>query len=123
MGVFAALAVVLALVGLYAVMSYLVTQRVREIGVRMALGATRADVLRLTLWHAGRLSAIGLGLGVVLGVAAGRAVEGVLFGTVAASVPLLAGLTLALGVTALVASLIPARQAARVDPALALRAE
>ena len=76
MAAFAGLALLLAILGLYAVMTYLVAQRVREIGVRIALGATGADVTRLTLSQAARLTAIGVAIGLVLAVALGRAMEG-----------------------------------------------
>jgi putative ABC transport system permease protein len=123
MGLFGGLALVLALVGLYAVMSYLVAQRVREIGVRIALGATPADVTRLTIAQAARLTAIGLAIGFVVALALGRFIEAALLGTATADVkvPILLALTLA--VTALASSYLPARRAAAVDPMVALRSD
>jgi putative ABC transport system permease protein len=123
MGVFAGLAMLLAVLGLYAVMTYLVAQRVREIGVRIALGATAADVTRLTLGQAARLTAAGVGVGLVLALALGRAMEAGLLGIVSSDLRISAGLALLLGVTALGASYLPARRAAAVDPIVALRSE
>jgi ABC-type antimicrobial peptide transport system permease subunit len=123
MGLFGGLAFVLALLGLYAVMSYLVAQRVREIGVRIALGATPGDVTRETIAQAARLTAVGLAIGFVLALALGRFIEAALLGTAAADVkvPILLALTLA--VTALASSYLPARRAAAVDPMVALRSD
>ena len=123
MGAFAALALLLALLGLYAVMTYLVTQRVREIGVRIALGATRRDVARLTLTEAARLTAVGLAIGVLLAVALGRGMEAGLLGVVSTDWRLTAALAIALGITALAASYLPARRAGSIDPMTALRTE
>jgi putative ABC transport system permease protein len=123
MGVFAALAVILAVLGLYAVMTYLVAQRVREIGVRMALGATRSDVTRLTLRQAARLTIVGVAVGLALALALGRAMEAGLLGIVSSDARLTTALALVLGVTALAASYLPARRAASIDPIVALRNE
>ena len=123
MGAFAALALLLALLGLYAVMTYLVTERVREIGVRIALGATRRDVARLTLTEAARLTAVGLAIGVLLAVALGRGMEAGLLGVVSTDWRLTAALAIALGITALAASYLPARRAGAIDPMTALRTE
>ena len=123
MAAFAGLALMLAVLGLYAVMSYLIAQRVREIGVRIALGATERDVKRLTLFQAARLTATGLAVGSLLALALGRAMEAGLLGLVSSDVRLTAALALALGVTALAASYLPARRAAAVDPIVALRSE
>jgi len=123
MAAFAGLALLLAVLGLYAVMTYLVTQRVREIGVRIALGATAADVTRLTLAQAARLTAAGVGIGLVLALALGRAMEAGLLGVVSTDVRISAALALMLGITALAASYLPARRAAAVDPIVALRSE
>jgi len=117
------LALVLAAIGIYSLMSYYVSQRRHEIGVRMALGATRRDVARLTIRQAGGLSAIGLGLGTVLALAANRAVEGVLFGTVSLSPVVFVGIVLTLAATAAIATLAPTRQATPIDPATALRSD
>jgi hypothetical protein len=119
---FGGLALLLATVGLHAVMARAVAQRTREMGVRLALGATGADVQRLVLGHGLRSTLLGVALGTLLGIAAGRAASGVLLG-----VGLLDPLTLVvvpaivLGAAA-AAGAGPARRAARVDPAVALRA-
>jgi putative ABC transport system permease protein len=123
MAAFAGLALLLALLGLYAVMTYLVTQRVREIGVRLALGATGRDVARLTLTQAARLTAIGLAIGLLLAIALGRGMEAGLLGIVSTDLRVTAALAVALGVTALGASYLPARRAASIDPMTALRTE
>ena len=123
MAVFAVLALVLALLGLYAVMTYLVAQRVREIGVRIALGATASDVTRLTLRQAAWLTIIGVAVGLTLALALGRAMEAGLLGIVSSDARLSAALALALATTALAASYLPARRAASIDPIVALREE
>ena len=122
-GAFAALALVLAFVGIYSVMSYSVTERVHEIGVRMALGAQSGDVLRLVVGHGMRLAAMGLAIGAAGAFLATRAMTSLLFG-VRSSDPLtyLAIGTL-LAVAAMTACCIPARRAMRVDPMVALRYE
>jgi putative ABC transport system permease protein len=123
MATFAGLALLLAVLGLYAVMTYLVTQRVREIGVRIALGATGRDVARLTLTQAARLTAVGLAVGLLLAIALGRAMEAGLLGIVSTDFRITGALAVALGVTALAASYLPARRAASIDPTTALRSE
>jgi putative ABC transport system permease protein len=123
MGAFGALALLLALLGLYAVMTYLVTQRVREIGVRIALGATRRDVARLTLEQAARLTAVGLAIGLVLAIALSRAMEAGVLGIVSTDLRVTVALAVALGATSLAASYLPARRAASIDPIVALRNE
>jgi len=123
MGTFAALALVLAVLGLYAVMSYLVAQRVREIGVRIALGATTTDVTRLALGQAARLTAIGVGIGFVLAVALGRVMEAGLLGIVSTDFVTPVATALLLAATTLASSYLPARRAAAVDPMVALRTE
>jgi putative ABC transport system permease protein len=120
---FGVLALVLAIGGVYGVMSYRVSRRTLEIGVRMALGATHGDVLRLTLGQALRLSAVGLVLGSGLGWAASRALAGVLRGAVTTDPRVLAAGVVLLGTAALVAAWIPSRRALAVDPARALRSE
>jgi putative ABC transport system permease protein len=117
------LALVLAAIGIYSLMSYYVSQRRQEIGVRLALGASHASVIGLTVGAAGRLAAIGLVIGLGLAIALARAMEGALFGTARAEPWLFVAIATMLAATALVASLVPARQAAAVDPALALRSE
>jgi putative ABC transport system permease protein len=123
MGTFAALALVLAVLGLYAVMSYLVAQRVREIGVRIALGATTTDVTRLALGQAARLTAVGVGVGFVLAVALSRAMQAGLLGVIKSDLVTPIATAIVLGVTTLASSYLPARRAAAVDPMVALRTE
>jgi predicted permease len=122
-GAFAALALFLASIGLYGVLSYAVTQRSREIALRIALGATSESVLRLVLGRGAALTGIGLALGAALAWAAARAMASVLRGVGGAD-PLTYGVVVALlGGIALVASYLPARRAARLDPSEVLRAE
>ncbi len=122
-GGFAALALLLAVVGLYGVVAYSVSQRTRELGVRIALGASRRSVYELILGEAGVLAAVGIVAGLVCAVAAASLVRSLLFATTAWDLPTLAGVAVLLGASALVASYIPARRAASIDPTEALRAE
>jgi predicted permease len=122
-GGFAALALLLGVVGLYGVIAYSVSQRTREIGVRMALGAQRGTVYRLILNEAGRLIAVGIAAGLIGSIVAAILARKLLFGTQAWDVPTLAAVAVLLAVAALVASYIPARRAAKVDPMVALRHE
>ncbi|MGI8821195.1 MAG: ABC transporter permease [Chthoniobacterales bacterium] len=123
LGSFAGLALVLASVGLYGVMALTVTQRTRELGIRMALGAKRGDVLRLVLGQGAALVGAGLGLGLLGAIAAGRVLVSVLYGVGSLDgVALLAAMT-ALAFIAMVACYVPARRATRVDPMVALRQE
>jgi macrolide transport system ATP-binding/permease protein len=122
-GSFAALALLLSLVGLYGVIAFSVSQRTREIGVRMALGAERRAVYRLVLGEAGRLSALGIALGTLGSLAAAGLLRGLLFGVRSWDVPTLGGVAVVLGLSAVLASYVPARRAASVDPVEALRAE
>ena len=121
LAVFAAVALLLAVIGLYGVLSFVVSQRRREIGVRMALGAGRKDVQRMVLRQGGLLAVVGLALGVVIALALGRVIASQLHGVGAADVATLAGVTLLLAATSLLASWVPARRAAQVDPQVALR--
>jgi len=123
MGVLGALALVLAAGGVYGVMAYMVAQRAHEIGVRIALGATRADVVRLTVSHTVRLSAIGVVLGITLSVLLGRVIEWGLLGTAAVDARIIAALGAVLSLSALAAGYIPARRAASIDPICTLRGE
>jgi predicted permease len=122
-GGFAGMALLLGVVGLYGVVAYSVSQRTREIGVRMALGAQRSAVHRLILKEAGLLAGIGIALGLGCSVAMGLLMKSLLFGVRSWDVSTLAGVAAVLGVFALLASFIPARRAARVNPVEALRAE
>lgn len=117
------LALALAAVGVYGVVAYSVSQRTHEIGVRMAIGAKPADVVRMILGEGGRLSAAGVVIGTAMAIAVARLIRGLLF-EVSATDPLtLAGVAIGLLGVALVASYIPARRATRVDPMIALRGE
>jgi macrolide transport system ATP-binding/permease protein len=122
-GGFATVALVLSVVGLYGVISYSVSQRTREIGVRMAVGAERASVYLLVLKEAGRLTAVGILVGLICSVGAATLMRKLLFGTQAWDAPTLAAVALVLAVSAMLASYLPAHRAASVDPAHALRAE
>jgi predicted permease len=123
LGMFAAVALLLSSIGIYGVISYLVGQRTQEIGIRMALGARRRDVLRLVLTHAAKLA----GLGVVLGLAASlgltRLMSTMLFGVSATDPLTFFGVACALTVVALAACYLPARRATRIDTTVALRYE
>jgi predicted permease len=121
LGAFGMLALVLAAVGIYGVMSYAVAQRAHEMGVRLALGAQRADVLRLVVGQALRRVGLGLGLGLAAALAGHRVMEGLLFGVGSLDAPVLGGVALLLLATAWLASWLPARRAAGVDPASVLR--
>jgi len=123
LGGFGLLALLLAAIGIYGVVSYSVAQRTREIGVRMALGAKEKDVLGLVLGQGVWVIAIGLIVGLMLSVAATRVIAGFLYGVGATDPLTFAGVPLVLGFVALVASYIPARRAAKVDPLRALRYE
>ena len=121
--VFAGVALLLALAGVYGVMAYTVSQRIPELGVRVALGATPRDILRLVLGQGARLAGAGVVLGLALALLAGRALEGLLFGVTPRDPMILALVTCAVAAATLAACYIPGRRAARVDPMLALRAE
>jgi predicted permease len=122
-GGFAAMALILGVVGLYGVIAYSVSQRTREIGVRMALGAQRGAVYQMVMRQAGRLTAIGVIIGMACAVAASFAIRKVLFGVAAWDVPTLAAVALVLSMASLIASFLPAWRAASVSPSEALRAE
>jgi len=123
MGGFAALALVLGVVGLYGVIAYSVSQRTREIGVRMALGAQKGSVYKLVMGEAGRLIGIGVVVGTAGSVGAAMLMGKLLYGVQAWDAETLAGVAVVLGVSAMLASFIPARRAASVNPTEALRAE
>jgi len=120
---FGILATLLAAIGLYGVIAYSVARRTGEIGVRMALGAVPADVLRLVLFGAVRLAAIGIVIGLAAALAAGRLIESQLFGIAAADPVIYAGAALLLALVALIAAGVPAWRAARIDPVVALKYE
>lgn len=122
-GTFAAVALLLAAVGIYGVITFSVAQRTHEIGLRMALGAAREQVLGLVLKEGLSLALIGSALGLVGAVLVGRAMQGMLYGVGAIDISAFAGVAAVLLGTALLACYIPARRAARVDPMVALRYE
>ena len=120
---FAAMALVLGVVGLYGVVAYSVSQRTREIGVRMALGAQRSAVYKMVMHQAGWLAATGVGIGLVCSVGTSMLMRKVLFGVQAWDVPTLACVAVVLAGASLAASFFPAHRAASVNPTDALRAE
>ena len=121
--VFATAALTLVAVGLYGVVAFFVTHRTQEIGIRMAIGAQRADVLRLVLREGARLAAFGVAIGVVASLAISRILSSLLFGISATDPSTFAGVSLLLSLVALTATYIPARRALRIDPVTALRYE
>ena len=123
MTVFGVLALVIAAVGIYGVMAYSVAQRTQEIGIRMALGAARPDVLKLVVGQAARLTLLGTGIGLAGAYAVTRFMASQLFGVSTSDPPTFAGVTIILALTALVAAWVPAERATRVDPMVALRSE
>ena len=120
---FAGLALLLASVGLYGVMALSVAQRTRELGIRLALGAARADVFRLVLGKGAALIGVGLALGLLGALAAGRALASVLYGVGAIDLSALVTSMVSLMAVAMLACFFPARRATRVDPVIALRSE
>ncbi|MHB8542292.1 MAG: ABC transporter permease [Candidatus Acidiferrales bacterium] len=123
LGIFAAIALLLSCVGIYGVISYLVGQRTHEIGVRMALGAQRSDVLRLILGQGAKMALIGVAIGIAAGLALTRLMSKMLFGVSAHDPLTFGGVAILLIVVALAACYIPARRAMRTDPMIALRYE
>jgi predicted permease len=123
LGGFAAFALVLASLGIYALISYSVNQRTQEIGIRMALGATTRDVQASIVGQTLRLAAAGLALGAVASWVLARSASGLLFGVTARDPQTFAGMAVVLTVVALVAGYLPARRASRIDPMVALRAD
>jgi putative ABC transport system permease protein len=123
LGVFSGLALLIAALGIYGVMAYSVSQRTREIGIRMALGAVRADVQRLVVGQATKLTLAGLVLGLGASFGLTRFMASQLFGIRPDDPPTFAGVTFVLALSAVLAAWIPAARAVRVDPVVALRHE
>jgi putative ABC transport system permease protein len=122
-GGFALLALVLAAVGIYGLMAFTVSQRTQEIGLRIALGASRNNVTSLIVGEGSILALTGLGLGIGGAVLVGRTMQSTLYGVQALDLYVIAAVTIVLLVTALLASYLPARRAAGIDPMQALRNE
>jgi putative ABC transport system permease protein len=123
LGMFAGLALLLALVGVYSVLSYSITQRRQELGVRIALGATRPDIAGLVLRHGLGMALVGVGVGLAITMALSRLLASFLYGVGVADLLTLTGVSALLLVTALAACLLPARRAMQVDPMTALHCE
>jgi len=123
LGIFAALATMLACVGIYGVISYIAGQRTQEIGIRMAMGAERGDVLRLMLAEAGKMALVGVGIGLLGSFLLTRLMSSMLFGVSTHDPLTFLGVAVLLTIVALAACLVPARRATQVDPMVALRHE
>jgi putative ABC transport system permease protein len=123
LAIFAGVALVLASVGLYGVMNYSATQRTHEVGIRMALGATRGDIMRLVVGNGMLLTFVGIVIGVVCSIGLTRLMQSFLFGVGATDAITFVGVSLLLAAVALLANYIPARKATRVNPVIALRYE
>ena len=123
LALFAGFALMLATIGIYGVMAYLVNQGTREIGIRMALGATQREILKLVVSQGMALASSGLAIGVAVAFVFTRLMRSLLFGIHAADPATFGAISLLLTVVALLATYIPAKRAARVDPMLCLRSE
>jgi ABC-type antimicrobial peptide transport system permease subunit len=123
MGLFGALSMILAAVGIYGLLSYAVTQRTQEMGIRMALGARTVDVLKLVLKQGMTLTLVGEAIGLAGALALTRLIRGLLFGVTPTDATTFIVVFGVLNVVALLACLIPARRATKVDPLVALRYE
>jgi putative ABC transport system permease protein len=123
LSVFASVAAILAAIGIYGVLAYAVVQRTREIGIRMALGAQRAQVLALVLGKGAILTAAGIALGLAGAAAGTRLLQDLLFGVTPLDPTTFAAVSVLFGLVAMVACYVPARRATAVDPMVALRTE
>jgi ABC-type antimicrobial peptide transport system permease subunit len=123
LAVFATVALTLAAIGIYGVLSYAVSRRAREIGVRLALGARRVDVLRMVLGHTAVMAGAGVVGGIAAALATTQVLEGLLFGVTRTDMATFAVVPILLAGVAVLAAYVPATRATRVDPAIALRLE
>ena len=123
LGIASALALILGAVGLYGVLSYVVAQRTREIGVRMALGAEAGRVRRMVVAQGARVVAAGVAIGVVVALAFTRALGSLLFGVKAVDAPTFVAMSASMVAIGLLASYVPARRASKVDPIESLRGD
>jgi ABC-type antimicrobial peptide transport system permease subunit len=123
LAVFAGTALLLAAVGIYGVMAYLVTQRTREIGIRMALGASKQDVISIVLGRALILTGLGTVIGLGAALALGRTISSLLYGVSATDVSTFVAVPMVLVAVGLLAAFVPALRASRTDPMMALRCE
>jgi ABC-type antimicrobial peptide transport system permease subunit len=123
LGTFAGVALVLAVAGIYGVISYSVAQRTREFGIRLALGSEVTRVQRLVVWNGARLALLGLAIGLPAAFGLTRLIAGLLYGVAPWDPVTFVGVAVVLGAVSLVASYVPARRVSRVDPIIAMRTE